>query len=524
MIRRRFADVLFFAALFAFVALAYRPALQHPPRADQWAYLVDTRSDHTFLDALRHSYSYNRTRQTFPGDTDLFRPVLFALLAAEKSVFEGRVAAPQALGIALHCAACVLLLVLIRQIALIVRPREETGDGPDWFAYATVGFFALNPCVQELVIWAHLHGYLLFLLFVLGSMSCLLRFASDVEHEAPAGRYLWTAWGLALVSAFTYELGQFYAIFAGIAAAFVAAPRLGTTRAAGLLMAFATIAGAYQITNRIDQQMHRGSYEPENLQSQIVERIATRATVVHTARFGTYTVVQPFFPSRVESSYDAQRLQVAESVWDWKKQKAFTPMVAVSLAVFAASVTLALSGLRRLTREPSRAKLIALGLPAALYALYGAMTVLGRMNMRPERSILAENSYYAYTALAFALLAASAAWHAVGGWGAAVRKWLAVGLLVLSAAGAEKVWEANTRLAQIERVWVLPLRAVQNLVDAHRGEPGFSFEIDYAASDPVPEALNMRITRIVFDEWMCDPNPRYRVTIRAGKARAVLRE
>jgi hypothetical protein len=514
-------DLAFFAALFVFVALAYWPSLEHPPRADQWGYLVDTRSDHTFLDTLRHSYSYNRTRLTYPGDTDLFRPLLFAVLAAEKAAFEGRVAAPQALGIVFHCAACVLMLVVLRQIAQIVRPSGEARDGPERFTYATVAFFALNPCVQELVIWAHLHGYLLFLLLVLGSMSCLLRAATDSERTA---RYLGAAWALALVSAFTYELGQFYALVAGICAGFVALPRFGTLRAVGLVIAFAAISAAYQTTNRIDQQFHRGSYDPENLQPQIVEQIFTPKTTVHTARYGTYTLVQPYFPSLVQSSYSGQRLLIAESVWAWRKQKTFTPMIAVSLAVFAASAVLALAGSRRLAREPSRARLVALGLPVVVSALYAAMTVLGRMNMRPERSILSENSYYAYTALMFGLLAASAAWHAVGGWGESLRKWLAIGLLVLSAAGAEKVWEANTMLASIERVWMLPLRAVQNLVDAHRGEPGFSFEIDYAASDPVPEIHKMRITRIVFDEWMCDPNPRYRVTIRAGKARAVLRE
>jgi hypothetical protein len=234
--------------------------------------------------------------------------------------------------------------------------------------------------------------------------------------------------------------------------------------------------------------------------------------------------VQPYFPSVVQTSYGGQRLMVAESVWDWRKQKLFTPMVALSLVMFGASAVLAVAGLRRLAREPSRLKMLALGLPLGMYVLYGAMTVLGRMNMRPGANILSGNSYYAYTALVFALLAGSAGWYAVGGWGTPVRKWLAVGLLGLSAVGAEKVWEANTMLARIERVWVLPLWAVQTFVDARRSEPGFSFEIDYAASDPVPEIHKMRITRIVFDEWMRDPNPRYRVTIRAGKVHAVRRE
>ncbi|MBN9122106.1 MAG: hypothetical protein J0I06_23695 [Planctomycetes bacterium] len=517
--RRRARDLGFLAVLFVFVGLAYGPSLKHPPRADQWCFLADTRCDHTFLDTLRHSYSYNRTRKIGPGDTDLFRPVLFALLAAEKSAFEGRLAPPQALGIAFHCAVCALFLVLVRQIKGIVRPAtEEADDGPDWFTYATVAFFALNPCVQELVIWHHLHGYLLFLLLLFGSMSCLLRYAADSDRGEPDARYLWAAWGLALVSAFTYELGQIYAILAGACAAFVAAPRVGTKRAVRIVAGFATIAVGYQTLNRIDERVHRDTYEPENLRPLMLKAAPTRATVVNTARYATYTMVQPFFPSLVQTSCGGQRLQVEESVWKGRRLKVLTPALAVSFAVFGAGLVLGFAGLRRLTREPSRLRLVALALPVALYAAYGAVTVLGRMNMRPYLPILSSNSYYAYTALLFGLLAASAGWHAVGGWGAPVRRWLAVGMLVSSALGAEYVREANVMVARHEKEWARPLEAVQEFVDKHRHEPGFSFRVDYAASDDIPIIHMVPVVRLVFDEWMCGPDPRYRVTIRDGKA------
>lgn len=520
--RQRARDLTFLAALFAFVAVAYGPALKHPPRADQWCWLADTRSDHTFLDTLRHSYSYNRTRKIGPGDTDLFRPVLFTLLAAEKAAFEGRITPPQALGIALHCAVCVLLLVLLRQIATIVRPPAEGADeGPDWFLYATVAFFALNPCVQELVIWHHLHGYLLFLLLLFGSMSCLLRYTSDSDRTAPAARYLWAAWGLALVSAFTHELGQIYAVLAGTSAAFISAPRVGARRALRLVVAFATIAGIYQALNRIDEHVHRATYDPENLQPLIVNEIATRATVVHTARYGTYTMVQPYFPSLVQTSCGGQRLQVEETVWKGRRLKVLTPALVLSFTVFGASLVLGFAGLRSLAREPSRPRLLALGLPLALYAIYGAMTVLGRMNMRPSWAILSSNSYYTYTALLFGLLAAAAGWYATGAWGAPVRKWLAIGLLVLSGLGAESVWEANTMLARHEKQWVQVIEAVQEFVDAHRHEPGFGFYIDYGASGHIPVIHTVPIARIVFDKWMSGPAPTYRVTVTDGKAHGV---
>ena len=146
------------------------------------------------------------------------------------------------------------------------------------------------------------------------------------------------------------------------------------------------------------------------------------------------------------------------------------------------------------------------------------MAVLGRMNIRPGPAVLTANCYYAYTSLLFALLAASALWHAVGEWAARLRAALAVALLTLTAHGAELVWRANVAVAHQDREWSRPIRAVQAFVDAHRGEPGFGFSIDYTNSDPVPVVYERPITDVVFREWTAAPNPRYRLTVRNGRA------
>ncbi|AWM36539.1 hypothetical protein GobsT_56490 [Gemmata obscuriglobus] len=516
---KAFRDLAFLAVLFAFVTVAYGPSLRHPPRADQWCYLADTVNDHTFRDTFRHTYSYNRTRLVAPGDTDLFRPVLFALLAAEKAALGGHFDYVQALGVGFHGAICVLLLVVLRQTAGLVRPPEskkEVGtSGSDWLMYGTVAFFALNPCVQELVIWGHLHGYLLFLLFLLGSISCVLRYAARGRAGKDVQWPLYGAWVLAALSAFTYELGQVYAVLAGLVLAAEAAPRVGKPQAFGTFAAFAAVLIGYQLANHIDQNVHQGQYQPENLHAAIVKEAATPATLTHSARYGVFTAVQPFFPSLVQTFYGGQRLQVLETVWTGSRLRVLTPTLAVSYATLLAGTVLGAAGLWRVGQ--SRARLIC-ALPVALYAVYAAMNVLGRMNMRPHSWILSGNSYYTYFALLFALLAASAAWHATGAWAVNVRKGLAAGLVALAALGAEQVWQANTMVAREEREWTRALRAVQKFVDAHEDEPGFSFEIDYPSSDPVPVVHGERITRLVFAEWMSAPQPRYRIAIREGKA------
>src|SRR4051794_1678883 len=92
-------DLAFAAVLVGLVWAAYAPSLKHIHRADQWCYLGDTLDSHTFGELLAQTYSYNRTRTICAGDTELFRPVLFAVLAGEKAVLDTDFAAYQAVGI-----------------------------------------------------------------------------------------------------------------------------------------------------------------------------------------------------------------------------------------------------------------------------------------------------------------------------------------------------------------------------------------------------------------------------------------
>lgn len=517
--RRALTDLGFFAVLFAFVGVAYQPSLKHPPRADQWCYLVDTAGDNTVADAVAHSYSYNRTRLTMPGDTDLFRPVLFALLAAEKVLFEGHLALYQVFGILLHTAICVLLLAVMRRGAALASGADPCAAGRDVLLYAIVAFFALNPGVQELVIWSHLHGYLLFLVLTFGAVACGLAAVTEPDGGRRAARAVAGAWALTFVAAFTYELGQVVALLLGGALAAALLPAWGWRRTAALCAAFAAIPTSYQVTNKADLRHHEGRYEPDNLRDQIVERAATRATLRHAARYGTFTTAQPFFPSLHHSAFVRQRLEIYETVWDGYRLRTPTPALAVSYGVLGAGLLLAGAGAVGVIRTRSRAAVFALGVPAGLYAAYAAVTVLGRMNMRPGPAVLAANCYYTYTALVFALFGAGVLWSA-STWARAesVRRAVAAGLLLLTAPGAESVWRTNAHIAHCEKAKVRPIRAVQRFVDRHRGEPGFSFVIDYANSDAVVPMHGRPTPELLFGRWTGDPNPLYRVVIRDGVA------
>src|SRR5690242_14785447 len=103
-----------FGLLVALTCLAYRPSVGHIARADHWWYLLQTADRETFGDIVAHTYSYGRT--VSHGDYGLFRPGLFTLLAAEKTLFGHDFAWWQRAGIFLHLANVGLFFLLLLRL------------------------------------------------------------------------------------------------------------------------------------------------------------------------------------------------------------------------------------------------------------------------------------------------------------------------------------------------------------------------------------------------------------------------
>ncbi|HZU36370.1 MAG TPA: hypothetical protein VFA18_10705 [Gemmataceae bacterium] len=184
---RRLGFLLTAVVLIPPLALAYAPSLKHMPRADQWDFLVDTMGLDDFATLAAHTWSYNRTRLMDPGDTQLFRPVLFLLLSLEKAWFGTDFAAWQAFNLLLHLIVCCLFLGLLRRMFALARPTETVAWTLfDLLPLGLTFFFALNVGVVEQVIYHHLSGYLLFVVLVLGSLTFLVDVTSN--QSPPAGR------------------------------------------------------------------------------------------------------------------------------------------------------------------------------------------------------------------------------------------------------------------------------------------------------------------------------------------------
>ncbi len=517
-------DLLFRVALVAAIAVAYAPSSRHPPRADQWCYLNDMMSHHDIIDAIESSYSYNRTRQTLPGDSDLFRPVLFATLAIERALLEGNLRYTQMIGVALHCGVCLLLLTCLRRIETIVRvarpraiARDSSAPAFSFLPYLITSFFALSPAIVEMVIWSHLHGYLLFTVFLLGSLNLLLSHVSGPRVGEFLCPRLWGSWILALLSAFTYELGQLFAVLVGMFLAAVVLPRKGAIRALALLVVFVGVMIAYQAANKHDSRLHRGHYSPDNHFSEIQSKAITHDTLTHSIRFTLYTNVQPFCPSLMRFWMSGDRFNVNEAFWlDPILDKVGVREVGFA-CLFLVFASFGLVGLCGLLLRGHRVPFLLLLLLLGTFAVYAAMNILGRMNLRPGNSCLSSNSYYTYMAFLFGLstwftlmqgvprlkgYTTTVAWNA-----------LLVGLVAVTLHGGIQVRLINTRLSNMLLGMSAPIRAVHKFVDQHRNEKDFSIAIDYRSSDPVPQRFGKYVTDMIF--WQrIDSNPKYRIAIR----------
>jgi hypothetical protein len=521
------ANLGFAAALLALLWVVYAPSLGHTPRADHWDFLLDTMDQDSFLDVFAHSYSYNRTRSVAPGDTVLFRPLLFAVLAAEKAIFATDFAGYQAAGILLHWGVACLLLLLLQAVLAFERETAGTDSPPSWpsrlLPYGVSLFFALNKSVQELVIWSHLHGYLLFLILLLASLTLLLRCAlRAATWKSP---WLWGSWVLALLSAFTYEMGQFYAVLAGLFLA-AALPR-GTAGARRLALCglFAAVLALYQGANRLDRWIHRGQFDPDDPSAHILRGAFSQATVANSGRFLAYTVLQPFFPSLWAGTLVGGHLSIEEIDWGRNPFRSFHLTLGASALTTALGSGLGLFGLVRLARRRDKRSLWMFLLAAGLYGTYLASVVLGRMNPRPCL-YLSLNSYYAHTGLLLALVPGSAAWLAVGRGraGAAGQAALLLGLMALTYHGGLAVWCLTASVAgdlngcrDGGAGFTRRVARVERFIRQHGGEPDFSLGFDFDSCNAVGTHHGVPVTTILFKRHIRPERPKYVVAFPDGE-------
>jgi hypothetical protein len=536
--RRFWRTALLVFVLIAAIGMVYWPALWHAPHSDQLVYYVDTLGHESFFDLIRHTYSYNRTRLIQVGDTQLFRPMFFVWQAGLKAFAGAYLEVCQGVGIALHMLVCVLLFLLLRRIFRDAAPSEIESDGraqvaplavshckPDdaggakpqassadsvsppltMLPFALAFFFALNYAIVEQVIWYNIQPYLVAIALILASVLLLLK-ATDSAARHP-GWSLASAWTLTLWAAFTYELGQFFAICAGLV--LFSLPWADWRRRCLAGFAFLAIAASYQGVNCYDHWYHTGTYTDDVALTQLATRACDTATVEHVTRYALYTTVQPFLPCRI-SAFGHGKIRIAEELWytglPWR------PSLVLAWAVVGLWLGLIVLGICRLrTRRALTLTLLLAGTAAA----QAAMIVLGRMNMRIGSTTLCFNSHYSYMGLVFALALSGVALAHAQQWRGRLGYWLAngsagflvLGLVFLGLGSGYKVYRLNARIAHDCRSYWVSLPSLRAYIRAHRHEPNFRYALGWNRDELMPHSFEMPAPLLFYRRYADSEHP-----------------
>src|SRR5262249_28041378 len=123
-------------------------------------------------------------------------------------------------------------------------------------ASALAVFFGVSFAGAEMVIWCHIHGYLLFALCVLAGLRLLVGELCGAPSTRGRRWRVAGAWVLTRVAAFGYEAGAPYAAVLGAALGLAAAARRQLRQGLLLFALFASILPLYCAADRLDQLCH----------------------------------------------------------------------------------------------------------------------------------------------------------------------------------------------------------------------------------------------------------------------------
>lgn len=510
--RRAAVAVVPTCVLAAVIAAVYAPAVKHFPHSDQLSFFHDILGRDGFCDLVSHTYSYNRTRLTHPGDTQLFRPVFFVWLSGLHASFGTWFEGCQVLGVALHLVVCILLFHLLRRLFRAGVSDVETGENPwrrafDALPFAMTLFFALNYAGMEQVVWYNIQPNMLAVALILGSVLLLLK-AAETPDDGARFWPLAGAWLLMLVAAFTYELGQ---LSAGVACLFLLCQPWGRGRRrvfAGC--AFLAIVLIYQSVNLHDRTAHARTYTDDVTLSMLARKAADVATAEHAVRYVLYTAVQPFLPCNVQV-YSHGKVQIDEMIWFGTLPGPWTMVPA--LLICGLWLALVVVGSCRAWTRSEWALASRVGLIGGIGLGQATLIVLGRMNLRSSPVVLALNSHYTYIALLFTLACSAAALAALRSMGNrtvhAAGGLLAAGFVAIAAISAVGTFDVNVEIADVARPQRKWLRSLRDFVTAHRCEPDFSFALAWNDQDLIPHNSEVPMPIVFYHRFANHDHPKY---------------
>ena len=194
-----------FAIIFVITLLVYWPSFWHLFRGETYIYFLNTQGYDSVGSLISHFYNYEKVRIFEPGDTLLFRPLLFTIIGTEKALFGANYVYWHITALFLHLVATFCLFRLLWKIRAGILAVLVT------VVFSTM-YMIINTVLYEQVV-----PYMLFTALVLTALyyldtkpaitlACML--AASFIHEVGIpfavlmALYLWLKdkkrWGLAI--------------------------------------------------------------------------------------------------------------------------------------------------------------------------------------------------------------------------------------------------------------------------------------------------------------------------------------
>ena len=503
-----------FLSIVLLIAIFYYPSLSHLPRSDHWAYLVDTLEQDGVWDTLKHTYTYNRTRLMAPGDTALFRPVLFFVLALEKGLFGNHFQYIQATGILLHILVIFLLIIILNQIRGLLDLNSDRHKDFYFniFGFLFIAFYALNFTFTEIVIWMHLHGYLVFHVFTLLSFALILKFISLPKNKTVSSMVLpILVWFLLLLATFTYEYGQILSLLTGILF-FLVLKKKGLLKGALVALTFIAIPLIYQYINVIDLKIHQISFRTDITPGSVFRQALDFATFEHSLRLFGYFVVHPFFPSLAVLKFTS-RVVIGELRGD-----EVDIFIVASILVFAAWGIITFLGTRALARGTNKSlKYFSLFILFVFLGYFG-LIVFGRLNMRPGFGVITTSTYYVYYPLCYLMiLTLILLGHAIASdsfmkfkFARLMRGTLTFGLPVIIALSLINISKINTSFVKADSTFRNIVAKIERFVDEH---PNTKLSFDLEHGEGIMQGHGIPISTVLFRKYEDNFKPDYVVMV-----------
>ncbi len=482
-----------FAGLALVIVVVYGPSLEHVARGDQVNYLAEMARRHGFAGTVLDSFDLNRTRSFAPGDTFMFRPLLYLMLGLEKYFFGYEFRLWQAAGILAHLFAVGALY------AFLCRVRGGI------FALAGASFFAFIPVNIEAVIWHHISAYVIFAGCVLMALRHLYAPARK-ESDVRADHYAAIGWMAAAV--FLYEVGLWYMVAMAVFFWRQGARRAGLI-AAGVVVVYALLSG-----------LDFAWRHPDAVQeAQVLSACLGGAALArHAFLLVKWFAASGFFLGGADL-VSRSRMMVDPGVtawtWPWGHMSGFHAWLGLGLIFILAVGSLA----GRIGAEVRRnAALLGLALVMALGGVL--MIAAGRISVQGVSQGIIVCLYYPYN---FLILLVAAAGLAAGpgrkifGYGAAAA------MILFSAVCAGEVYAVNERIARDHNPSRVFIHELGDFIRTHRQEPGFSFYVgpDYPGNY-TPDWLFRRgdapgrvytMAEILCPQYFTTVHPKYNIVL-----------